>query len=257
MIIGPGASADGAITQGGNTAVVLAALADDLANTNDALVTAAHLVGFDGATWDRLVAGADSADAVAAATLGRLLVAARLTGFNGTTWDRLVSGADNADAVAAAALGRLLIASRLTAFNGATWDRWRNNAQLTEVASAARTASGNSGALTNYNGVGLLIVREVTLVSGTSPTLDQEYIWLTGASGNLAVSQPGNSVNMQQRTTTGFDHKVVDSRLPADRTGAVTVRHFVALPGRAYRLDWSIGGTTPSFTFSETVTYQA
>jgi hypothetical protein len=91
MIINSGASADGAIVQGGNTAIVAAAGADAQVNTDDSLLVQAWLKGFNGTTWDRLRALADNADGVAVATLGILLADARLKGFNGTTWDRIRS----------------------------------------------------------------------------------------------------------------------------------------------------------------------
>ena len=98
---------------------------------------------------------------------------------------------------------------------------------LTEVASSARTSSGNSGTITTKVGAAIGAVVNVTASSGTSPTLD-----------------------------------VVEEESYDNGTTWRTVRHFVRLtgngtavlpphnsPGRR-RWSWVIGGTTPSFTFS-------
>ena len=68
--------------------------ADDLANTENGLLSYANLQGFDGTTWDRLRSYAGNADSVTSPTLGSLGV----TGFNfvydlgGANWDRLSTG---------------------------------------------------------------------------------------------------------------------------------------------------------------------
>lgn len=98
------------------------------------------------------------------------------------------------------------------------------------VPSAARTATGNSGPLTAHERGGTLNVTfDATTVTGTSPTLTLSVEW----------SQDG--------TTFGAAD-------PADAFTAVTAagtktKSFV-VKGATYRLVWTIGGTTPSFTFS-------
>lgn len=48
-------------------------------------------------------------------------------------------------------------------FNGGTWDRQRGNVNATALASAARTASADSGDIVNYNGRGIQVVVDVTV----------------------------------------------------------------------------------------------
>lgn len=48
-------------------------------------------------------------------------------------------------------------------YNGATWDRQRSNVNATLLASAARTASADSGDIVNYNGRGIQVVVDVTV----------------------------------------------------------------------------------------------
>jgi len=61
------------IGDGTDAVDVLAAGADDVSNTNNELITAALLYGFDGTGWDRVYTVADG-DAVAAGTKGFLLL---------------------------------------------------------------------------------------------------------------------------------------------------------------------------------------
>lgn len=93
---------------------------------------------------------------------------------------------------------------------------------------AARTASGDSGPFWGYGPASTLRVQlNVTAASGT-PTLDVvvEDTLDGGANWNTLVT-------FSQKTGTG--HQVVDYSGPfADRI----------------RARWTIGGTTPSFTFS-------
>ncbi len=97
-------------------------------------------------------------------------------------------------------------------------------------ASAARTASGNSAAaITNGSGRNAHFIVNVSAVSGTSPTLVVR-------------------VQVQDPVSLGW----VD--LPGAVTGTIsstgaTLLTVSNLP-RTYRFAWTIGGTTPSFTFS-------
>ena len=130
------------------------------------LLTLARNTGFNGSTWDRLRTLVSNADAQTAAVTGLQGVVARLTGYNGTTFDRLVSTGDNADAVAVATLGELLTLARNSLFNGAAWDRARGNTEATVLASAARTTTTNSADQTNYNARGVHVLLNVTAVPG-------------------------------------------------------------------------------------------
>lgn len=99
------------------------------------------------------------------------------------------------------------------------------------VASAARTTTGNSGVLQAEPGasqIGLFV--DITAASGTSPTLDLSVEW--SADGTNFVAPEVGADTFTQKTTTG--------------------RHVKAFSVVAdtYRVVWTIGGTTPSFTFS-------
>lgn len=80
------------ITQGGNTAAVLAALADAVAQTNDPLLVMSQIAGYNGSTSDRVRSEGTDRDGVAVETLGNLQTLGFQHGFNGTSWDRIRTG---------------------------------------------------------------------------------------------------------------------------------------------------------------------
>lgn len=98
----------------------------------------------------------------------------------------------------------------------------------TLVSSAARTASGNSGALDHYGGMGRLIIQlDVTAVSGTSPTLDV----------------------VAEDTVDGTNYSTISTFAQRTATGREVVRITSAFSD-TLRIRWTIAGTSPSFTFS-------
>lgn len=98
----------------------------------------------------------------------------------------------------------------------------------TLVSSAARTTTGNSATLTGFGPVTTVRMQlDVTAASGTTPTL------------NVLVEDTLDGTNFNtvgtfaQRTAAG--REVINITTPfADRL----------------RVSWTVGGTTPSFTFS-------
>lgn len=96
------------------------------------------------------------------------------------------------------------------------------------VSSAARTTSGNSGALDGYGArTSLRLQLEVTAASGTTPTLDVVVEdTLDGTNWNVVGT-------FAQKTAAGRE--------------VVNVTSFFA---DQIRVRWTTGGATPSFTFS-------
>lgn len=103
--------------------------------------------------------------------------------------------------------------------------------RTTEVilASAARTATGQSTKFDVGHGELLSVLVDVTAASGTSPTLTVNVEW----------------------TNNGTDWFIAD---PADSFTALTAAgkrtKVFTVKGTGARLNYTIGGTTPSFTFS-------
>lgn len=121
----------------------------------------------------------------------------------------------------------------MAAHNGSTSDKWYNNIEGVAAYSAARTVSGTSSDLPIYNGARLAVFLDVTAVSGTTPTLDVVVTAKDPASG-----------------------KYFAIGTFAQKTGVASEAIFIGggadtkFPTRTWRIEFTIGGTTPSFTFS-------
>jgi len=225
-------SGGGAITQGGNSAAVLAALADGADETANPLFVASGLQGFNGATLDMIRALADNGDAVAVATLGRLAVIARNYGFNGTSYDRLRSEGTDRDAIAVETLGNLQTLGFLQGFNGASWDR-------------LRTLGG-----TSLLGLGQLSVSPA--VPGATTVLSTTLNSVSNATTRATVATPGSGLRIRMlsvevSTTSGTRQEVEvyfgdGANQNSDITKAIA-RAVTIEPGAAnfYR-SWPDGG---------------
>lgn len=103
----------------------------------------------------------------------------------------------------------------------------------TPIASAARTTTGNGPGFSTYGPItGMVVVITVSAASGTTPTLDID----------LEDSVDGGSTW----------NKVADTNASNITTTGTTVAriNLVATPcTELLRFKWTIGGTTPSFTF--------
>lgn len=99
------------------------------------------------------------------------------------------------------------------------------------VPGAARTTSGDSGVLSGWGAASKLRAQlNVTAASGTSPTLDVV----------LEDTLDGTNFN----TVGTFTQRTAAGRQVIDITGLFSDR---------LRVRWTIGGTTPSFTFTVNV----
>lgn len=97
----------------------------------------------------------------------------------------------------------------------------------TDVASAARTTSGNSGTIDTYGYGCLSFDLNITAASGTTPTL-QLIVETSNDASNWS-----ELISLARKTTTGV------TRFARESIGS-----------KYYRYSWVITGTTPSFTFS-------
>jgi hypothetical protein len=98
----------------------------------------------------------------------------------------------------------------------------------TVVASAARTVTGNSGTMGGYGAASTIRAQlNVTAASGTTPTLDVTIQDTLDGTNWFTIG------TFAQKTTAALE--VINVTVPfADRL----------------RVLWTIGGTTPSFTFA-------
>lgn len=134
-------------------------------------------------------------------------------------------------------------------YNNASWDRARNNYALNLDTSSAKTATGNGATGTNHNFRGAEIFVNVTAVSGTTPTMT---VRLQESFDGGTTWRDVDTTNAQTAsiTATGVSKLVI---YPGVATAANASLNGV-LP-RTFRLAWTIGGTTPSFTFASWINF--
>ena len=208
---------------------------DALANNNTTAVTNARAYGYNGATWDRL----------RASIAGGLVVDTELP-----------AAAALADATANPTTPTVAADDML--FNGTTWDRARNNSlNISMGDTGAKTVTFNGATQTNHGARGALIYVPVTPVSGTTPTMSVRlqvsldgggsFFNIGAASGNLTVAgQMGVLV---------YPSNLSDTPGPTPTVLASGFTVFLAINApllRTWRLTYTIGGTTPSFTLGTT-----
>jgi len=139
-------------------------------------------------------------------------------------------------------------------FNGTTWDRQRGmSTALTTGDTGAKTATGNGATITNVGNKGIQVVLAMGAVTGTSPTfvlkmqssVDGGTNWVDIPSATtaslVATGVWGISVYPGQAVTAG----TTTSGTTATANGVLA---------RTWRVVWTIGGTTPSFTITS-ITY--
>lgn len=113
------------------------------------------------------------------------------------------------------------------------WTVQNINTEGVILPSAARTTSGSSADITLNSGSKLAVYLDVTAVAGTTPTLDVKVEAKDPASGKYFAL-----ASFTQKTAAGSE--------------VVFIGHGsdTKFPVRTFRVSYTIGGTTPSFTFS-------
>jgi hypothetical protein len=127
-------------------------------------------------------------------------------------------------------------------FNGTTWDRERNNWNTTTGDTGAKTVSVAGATQTNYNAAGATIVINMGTVSGTTPTLTAQV--QGSADGGTTWYNIAGAVTPTINAT-GQTVLTVYPGVAAVANAAVSS----VLP-RTWRLNYTLGGTTPSFTIT-------
>jgi hypothetical protein len=123
------------------------------------------------------------------------------------------------------------------------------------VPSAARTTSGDSGAIVinDMDMSNVLIRLSVSAASGTSPTLDVYFqqsldggsTWVDVAHYPQVTSALTNPhyVSLAVGASNAINASVGDGTIAANSLGT-------SLVSNVWRIKWTIGGTSPSFTFA-------
>jgi hypothetical protein len=117
------------------------------------------------------------------------------------------------------------------------------HSQITlEGGAAAKTATFNTPDLVNYDGRGIELTLDITAASGTTPTLDVKIQGKDEVSDTY-TDIPGAAFT--QKTAAGDDKLTIYPGI------AVVANESVNLPcPGTIRAVCTIGGTTPSFTFT-------
>lgn len=128
-------------------------------------------------------------------------------------------------------------------FNGTSWDRVRNNWNVNTGDTGAKTASFAGATQTNYNAAGATIAINMGAVTGTTPTLTAQ-VQGSADGGTTWYNIPGA---VTASITTGSTVTVLTVYPGVTVAANAAISH--PLP-RTWRLNYTIGGTTPSFTIT-------
>lgn len=162
--------------------------------------------------------------------------------------DAVSAAAALADALANPTLGQQAVLNSV--FNGTTWDRQRGmGGNLTTGDTGAKTATGNGATITNVGNKGVSIVVNMGAVTGTTPTC---VLKVQGSAdgGTTWYDIPGATT--ASLTATGVFGITVYPGIAVTAGTTTTGTAATAnmpLP-RTWRMVWTIGGTTPSFTIT-------
>lgn len=142
----------------------------------------------------------------------------------------------------AASSSPLAVASASTIYNGNSWDRARGNVDATLLASAARTTTQTVADQTNYNGRGVTVTLDVTVIGTGSITL--EIDGKDTASGKYVALLTGVAV-----TANGTTQYTVYPGVTAAANAAVSMIlprtwRVVVTANNANSVTYSVGAST-------------
>jgi len=162
--------------------------------------------------------------------------------------DAVSAAAALADALANPTLGQQAVLNSV--FNGTTWDRQRGmGGNATTGDTGAKTATGNGATQTNVGNKGVQILIVLGTVSGTTPTC---VFKVQGSvdGGTTFYDIPG-AATASLTATGNFGIAIYPgiAVTAGTTTSGSTATANMPLP-RTWRLVWTIGGTTPSFTIT-------
>ncbi len=122
------------------------------------------------------------------------------------------------------------------------------NNDVTVIASAARTATVNSEDQENRGARGVRLFLNVSAASGTTPTLDVK-VQVKDPISDAFIDLPGAAF-AQKTSASGLDELTIYPGV------TVAANRAVSQPlSQRWRVVATIGGTTPSFTFSVAACY--
>lgn len=139
-------------------------------------------------------------------------------------------------------------------FNGTTWDRQRGMSVATTTGdTGAKTATGNGATQTNIGNKGIQVVLAMGAVTGTSPTFVMK-LQSSVDGGTNWVDMPGATTASLVATGVWGISVYPGQAVTAGTTTTGTTATANGVLSRTWRVVWTIGGTTPSFTITS-ITY--
>lgn len=158
-----------------------------------------------------------------------------------------------ADAVANPTLGQ--VSNMNYTFNGSTWDRVRGMGVSTTTGdTGAKVATGNGATQTNVGNKGIQIVLNMGAVTGTSPTFVLKVQGSVDGGTNWFDVPGATTASLVATGLWGITIYPGIAVTAGTTTTGSTAGASGVLP-RTWRVVWTIGGTTPSFTITS-VTFE-
>ncbi len=147
------------------------------------------------------------------------------------------------------------IASLNMLFNGATWDRARGNFDTATGDAGLKTATFAGATQTNFGARGAIVTIQMGAVSGTTPTCisqlqwspDGGITWLNFGIAMTAIIATGNHTLIVYPSNTSQSAGATPTNLTTNAAQTLVIN--APLP-RTWRLNYTLGGTTPSFNFT-------
>lgn len=124
------------------------------------------------------------------------------------------------------------------------------NSEATVFTSAARTVTVQSADFTNYGAKGVILYLDLDAVTGTSPTMVLQVQMKDPISGDY-IDVPGAAFASKATAQANTD----DTLTVYPGVTELANRLESAVLPRTWRVDATLGGSSPSFTFSLSATY--
>jgi hypothetical protein len=139
-------------------------------------------------------------------------------------------------------------------FNGTSFDRARGMSLATTTGdTGAKTATGNGATQTNVGSKGIQIVIVLGTVAGTTPTCTFKVQTSVDGATNWVDVPGAATASLTASGTFGIQIYPGLTALAGTTTTGSTAKADAVL-SRSWRVVWTIGGTTPSFTITS-ITY--
>lgn len=211
-------------------------------------VNATQVVGSAATRWFAQISDGTTSPAIKAASTAAAFTDPALTVDTRPGGAQLTISAALADALANPTLGQQAVLTSV--FNGSTWDRQRGmSGSLTTGDTGAKTATGNGATQTNIGNKGAQILVNMGTVSGTTPTC---VLKVQGSvdGGTTWYDIPGATTASLVATGVWGITVYPGIAITAGTTTTGTTTGASGVLPRSWRMVWTIGGTTPSFTIT-------